>query len=142
MKISVPLVNLIFAWIWVLGGFLTGMIMGLKFQDENWLGGYSSEKRRLYRLGHISFFGLAAINLMFYFTVRAIPESGHFLRAASGALMPIINARLTNLCCRLTYIEQVSGNQFASNRSNWYFFRRFSDCVGQGTSDSPSTRCT
>jgi hypothetical protein len=45
MKISVPLVNLIFAWIWVLGGFLTGMIMGLKFQDENWLGGYSSEKK-------------------------------------------------------------------------------------------------
>ena len=99
MKIGVPVVNLIFAWIWVLGGFLTGMIMGLKFQDENWLGGYSSEKRRLYRLGHISFFGLAAINLMFYFTARAIPDPGHFLRAASAAL--ILGGVTMPVCCGL-----------------------------------------
>ena len=30
----------------------------------------SSFQRRLYRLGHISFFGLGAVNLMFYLTAR------------------------------------------------------------------------
>ena len=44
--------------------------MGLFFHREDWLGGYSSFRRRLYRLGHISFFGLGAVNLMFYLTAR------------------------------------------------------------------------
>jgi hypothetical protein len=99
MKFSVPAINLLFAWIWVLAGFLSGMIMGLRFQDDNWLGGYNSPKRRLYRLGHISFFGLAGVNIMFYFTVRAIPEPGQFLQAASAAL--ILGGLTMPLCCWL-----------------------------------------
>lgn len=62
--------NLVFAWLWILAGFFSGMVLGLKFQDERWLGGYASLKRRMHRLAHISFFGLGAVNLLFYFTVR------------------------------------------------------------------------
>ena len=51
-------------------GFLSGMLLGFWFNREQWLGGYASWKRRLYRLGHISFFGLGMVNLMFYFTAR------------------------------------------------------------------------
>jgi hypothetical protein len=65
-----PEINLLFAWAWIVAGFASGMVMGLFFNREDWLGGYTSLKRRLFRLAHISFFGLGAVNLMFYFTAR------------------------------------------------------------------------
>ena len=70
MKTSIVHLNLLFAWLGILLGFVSGMALGLFFQREDWLGGYGSFKRRLYRLGHISFFGLGAVNLMFYLTVQ------------------------------------------------------------------------
>ena len=36
------------------------------------MGGYNSWERRLTRLGHISFFGLATINLAFALTMRSL----------------------------------------------------------------------
>jgi hypothetical protein len=60
--------NLIMGWSWILLGFASGALIGLKFHQPNWLGGYTSHKRRLYRLGHISFFGLGAVNFLFALT--------------------------------------------------------------------------
>jgi hypothetical protein len=57
--------NLTLAWLWILLGFVSGMVLGLFFHRENWLGGYGSFQRRMYRLGHISFFGLGAVNALF-----------------------------------------------------------------------------
>jgi hypothetical protein len=74
MSVHVPQLNLQLAWLWIFLGFLSGSLLGLGFHRENRLGGYASHKQRLYRLGHISFFGLALMNLMFYFTVRAFPS--------------------------------------------------------------------
>lgn len=68
---DIPNLNLRLAWLWILLGFASGFALGARFHEENWLGGYASHKRRLYRLCHISFFGLALINLMFFFTIRA-----------------------------------------------------------------------
>jgi hypothetical protein len=65
--------NLMLAWLWIGMGILSGCLLGLGFHRENWLGGYASFRRRLYRLGHISFFGLALLNLAFYFTMRGVP---------------------------------------------------------------------
>ena len=70
--LKTPEINLVFAWAWMLAGFLSGLIMGLFFNREDWLGGYTSLKRRLFRLAHISFFGLGAVNLMYYFTARHV----------------------------------------------------------------------
>lgn len=86
--------NLLFAWLWILAGFGSGMVIGLKFQDENWLGGYASFKRRMYRLGHISFFGLGALNLLFYLSFKdaALSRLGSFASIAfiiGGIAMPI-----------------------------------------------------
>ena len=69
--------NLLFAWLWILLGFVSGLGLGLFFHRENWLGGYGSFKRRLYRLAHISFFGLGAVNLLFWLTLQrcVLPES-------------------------------------------------------------------
>jgi hypothetical protein len=90
--------NLILAWLWILLGFLSGMVLGLFFRRDDWLGGYASFKRRMYRLGHISFFGLGAVNLLFYFTVRDHPFTGA-LPPASLAFM--IGAISMPICCLL-----------------------------------------
>jgi hypothetical protein len=76
-------VNLIVAWACVFLGFLSGGAIGLKFHEERWLGGFGSLKRRLYRLAHISFFGLGAVNLMFWLTQRAMVMSEPFATWAS-----------------------------------------------------------
>jgi hypothetical protein len=89
-------VNLVMAWIWILLGFLSGSVLGLFFARENWLGGYASFKRRLYRLAHISFFGLGLANLAFYFTAQTgTPASG--LEAASWLF--VAGAITMPICC-------------------------------------------
>ena len=92
-------INLILAWSWILAGFLSGMIMGLFFHKEQWLGGYASHKRRLYRLGHISFFGLAIINFIFYLTFSPAPAITLQLQIASWAF--IIGALTMPICCAI-----------------------------------------
>ena len=53
------------AWIGIFLGFVAGAGLGLFFHRDGWLGGYSSWPRRMARLGHISFFGIAFINLAY-----------------------------------------------------------------------------
>jgi len=89
--------NLLVAWVWIGLGFLSGMILGFWFNREQWLGGYASWKRRLYRLGHISFFGLGMVNLMFYFTARVISSGDSF--AAIASIGFVAGAFTMPLCC-------------------------------------------
>lgn len=90
-------VNLVLAWLWILLGFVSGMALGLCFHREEWLGGYGSFKRRLYRLAHISFFGLGAVNLCFYLTFHAASSLRPGLKVASWAL--VVGALSMPLCC-------------------------------------------
>jgi hypothetical protein len=64
--------NAITAWIGVLIGAITGIVYGLFFQGVDWLGGYTSWPRRMLRLGHISFFGIAALNLGYSLTLHRL----------------------------------------------------------------------
>ena len=89
--------NLVLAWLWILLGFVTGMVLGLFFHGENWLGGYGSFKRRMYRLAHISFFGLGAVNLMFGLTVKNFSLPDPLAGFASWAF--IIGAVTMPVCC-------------------------------------------
>jgi hypothetical protein len=89
--------NLVLAWLWILLGFISGMVLGLFFHGENWLGGYGSFKRRMYRLGHISFFGLGIVNLLFCLTVQTFSLAGLFVAGASWAFM--VGAISMPLCC-------------------------------------------
>lgn len=93
--------NLWAAWIGILLGMLSGAAHGLYFHNADWLGGYGSWRRRLARLGHISFFGLAMINLAFALTIdrligsdlSAIPVSvlwSSYLLIAGAILMPLV----------------------------------------------------
>jgi hypothetical protein len=89
--------NLFLAWLWILLGFVTGMVLGLFFHHENWLGGYGSFKRRMYRLGHISFFGLGAVNLLFWLTMQQNSQPEPLTGVASWAF--IIGAITMPVCC-------------------------------------------
>ena len=89
--------NLLLAWLWIFLGFVTGLLLGLFFHDENWLNGYGSFKRRMYRLGHISFFGLGAVNLLFCLTARNLSLTGPFAGVASWAF--IVGALTMPVCC-------------------------------------------
>lgn len=88
--------NLLAAWTGILLGFLSGLALGLGFHHEDWLGDYGSFRRRLYRLAHISLFGLGAVNFFFYFTVRALAATT-MLPLASSAF--IIGAITMPVCC-------------------------------------------
>jgi hypothetical protein len=90
-------INLIAAWLGILLGFLSGMVLGMFFHDEKWLGGYASLKRRMYRLGHISFFGLGAANLAFYFTAPLVSPANPLLTLAGTAF--IVGAITMPICC-------------------------------------------
>jgi hypothetical protein len=63
-------VNIYASWVAFLLGGIAGAISGMFFHKSDWLGGYNSWRRRLTRLGHISFFGLGLLNLGFGLTCQ------------------------------------------------------------------------
>lgn len=91
--------SLLAAWTGFLLGILSGIIPGLMFHNSEWMGGYGSWRRRLTRLGHISFFGIGFLNLGFAVSVRAFDLAGH-VQSASLAL--IIGAVTMPLFCYLS----------------------------------------
>ena len=91
----IPEINLYVAWGGVFAGFLAGMIQGMFFHDENWLGGYGSWRRRMTRLGHISFFGIAIVNFAYFFSIKtgAMPDPGQWpsiLLVVGHVTMPLV----------------------------------------------------
>jgi len=99
MNTNVASLNLVGAWVGILLGFVSGALLGLGFRREEWLGGYSSFRRRLYRLGHISFFGLALLNLMFYFSVSALDLDGASAGVQWAARGFLVGAITMPCCC-------------------------------------------
>jgi len=89
--------NLILAWIGIALGVIYGFILGRCFHRDGWLGGYASLRRRLYRLAHIALFGLALINLGFYFTAQQLPYPNRSLDLASWAFA--VGAVTMPVCC-------------------------------------------
>ena len=89
------MLNFFAAWIGILLGFVAGAVLGLFFHQEEWMGGYDSWRRRMARLAHISFFGIAFINLAYAVSVAAFqvaPGSAYvsWLFVAGAITMPLI----------------------------------------------------
>jgi len=91
--------NLLAGWIGMLGGVVSGALIGLFFHKEQWMGGYGSFRRRLVRLGHISFFGLGFLNLLFGLSLKAVPLPLPHAQIASLGL--ILGAIAMPACCFL-----------------------------------------
>jgi hypothetical protein len=90
---------LVTGWSGMLGGVVSGAALGLFFHKENWMGGYASFRRRLARLGHISFFGLGFLNLFVAFTNQLVGLPHRVAPLAAGAL--IVGAVAMPSCCFL-----------------------------------------
>ena len=70
-----PGFNLWVGWVSILIGLGSGAIVGLFFHDEAWLGGYATWRRRMIRLGHISFIGTGLLNIAFAVTLQVGPNA-------------------------------------------------------------------
>lgn len=82
------------------GGVISGAIIGLFFHREDWMGGYGSFRRRMTRLGHISFFGMGFLNVLFAVSLVHLPASAAY---AHGASIAFVAAAVTMpVCCFLT----------------------------------------
>ncbi len=87
-------------WLGMLGGVLSGALMGLFFLKPDWMGGYGSQPRRLVRLGHISFFGIGLLNLFYALSLTPleVPETA----ARCGSLAFLTALISMPACCFLT----------------------------------------
>ena len=66
------LTNLQVGWAAILVGIAAGMMTGMFFHKDDFLGGYTSWSRRLTRLGHIALVGLGLINICFALSAQAL----------------------------------------------------------------------
>lgn len=87
-------------WLGMLGGILSGAVMGLFFLKPHWLGGYGSQQRRLVRLGHISFFGIGLLNL--FYALSLTPLNVPVDPARWGSLLFLVALASMPTCCFLT----------------------------------------
>jgi len=72
-------------------GATSGALLGLFFHRDGWAGGYGALRRRMLRLGHISFFGIGFLNFLFAMTLAQIslPEA-HEQIASTGFLVALV----------------------------------------------------
>jgi hypothetical protein len=89
------MINIQVAWIGLLLGCISGAIPGLFFYNSEWLGGYTSWRRRMIRLAHIAFFGLGFINLLFALTAKTLGldtglQNTSILLVAGAVTMPTV----------------------------------------------------
>jgi len=90
-------INILFGWAWMCVGFLSGMILGLRAEGEQWLGGYVSVTRRYLRLAHVAFVALSIINILYGKELGTIDLPNHFKNI--GSALMIFGAAGVPLAC-------------------------------------------
>ena len=91
--------HLFVGWMGMLLGVLSGAVIGMFFAKRDWMGGYSSFRRRLMRLGHIAFFGIGFLNIMYAVTLSSLELSATAEVLASGGFL--LSMATMSLCCFL-----------------------------------------
>lgn len=92
--------NIFAGWAGFLAGIISGALIGMFFHRDDWMGGYDSYRRRMVRLGHISFFGLGILNVLFGLTLKSAHFPLHWLPWASWCMLA--GACTMPLCCFLS----------------------------------------
>jgi hypothetical protein len=90
-------INILFGWAWMCVGFLSGMILGIRSEGEQWLGGYASLTRRYLRLAHVAFVALSIINILYGKELGTVDLSNHFKNI--GSALMIFGAAGVPLAC-------------------------------------------
>ena len=96
--VSHPL-NWYIGWSMLLAAFVGGAIVGIWFHRDDFLGGYTSFRRRIIRLGHIALAELGIINVVF--SLSPWPAPGRQIAWAASACF-IVGGLLMPLICFLT----------------------------------------
>jgi hypothetical protein len=97
---ELPQVCLAAGWVSMLGGVVSGGLLGLFFHRDDWLEGYGSFRRRMLRLGHISLFGLGLIDVLFALSLGARSISPLAARIAAAGFL--LGMATMPACCFLT----------------------------------------
>src|SRR2546423_1446230 len=87
------LLNWYAGWSLILVGFVDGAVLGMFFHRDEFLGGYSSFRRRIVRLGHIALVALGIINVLFAISVptgRPLVRCAGIAFVIGGLAMPIV----------------------------------------------------
>lgn len=96
-----PLVfNELAGWVSVLLGMISGALLGMRFHDPAFLGGYGSLPRRMVRLGHIALLALGMLNVLFVQSAGRLVLSANELSIAQWCLL-LGNVAMPT-CCALT----------------------------------------
>ena len=95
MPAPVHPVNWWAGWSLLLLGFVVGAVIGLQHHREEFLGGYTTFRRRMVRLGHISLAALGMVNILYALSPwppPGAPGSGlaSLLYVVGGVLMPTV----------------------------------------------------
>lgn len=93
-------INFLFGWIGMMLGIVSGFLIGLRFHEDRWIGGYGSLARRMIRLGHISFFGLGFLNILFALSLERVTMPAVLVPIAEIGF--VLGAITMPLCCFLT----------------------------------------
>ena len=103
------MINLYAAWLGIFAGCIAGAVQGLFFHKDDWLGGYGSWRRRLTRLGHISFFGIGFINFAFAVSLRMLEMEGELVLSSRLLIVALITMPLL---CYLSAFRKPFRNLF------------------------------
>jgi hypothetical protein len=103
--------NQVFGWVAILAGLLVGLVLGLRFHVEDWLGGYGSLRRRLVRLAHISLVALGFLNVLFASSASRLHLSPALFGTAAWAL--VVGGAGMPACCGLAAWRPGLRNLFA-----------------------------
>jgi hypothetical protein len=98
-------------WTCILLGMLAGAVAGMRFQAEDWLGGYGSHRRRLLRLGHVALIALGMLNVLFVHGLERVALGEAALGLAAAALA--IGAVSMPACCAWAAFRSRSALVFA-----------------------------
>jgi hypothetical protein len=87
--------NWYFGWSLVLSAFVTGALIGLFFHQPDFFGGYTSFRRRIVRLGHISQAALGLMNVLYGLSPWPTADTVEAQRAGvcfivGGVSMPVV----------------------------------------------------
>ena len=99
-NMSTDNLHMLIGWVAMFFGVASGAVIGLFFHREKWAGGYGSFRRRMLRLGHISFFGIGFLNLLFGLTLKSMSIPDLNVSIASYGFFTGVVAM--PLCCFLT----------------------------------------
>ncbi len=103
------MINLYAAWIGIFAGCIAGAVQGLFFHKDDWLDGYGSWRRRLTRLGHISFFGIGFINFAFAVSLGMLEMEGELVVSSRLLIVALITMPLL---CYLSAFRKPLRNLF------------------------------